>query len=280
MVLNERDGHSIYTSPNLKDWKYESHTTGFWECPELFELPVDGNPGNTRWVMYGASGTYMLGDFDGKQFKPTAGEYYYTNGGLYAAQTINNIPASDGRRIQIGWGRLPTPGYNPAFNNLMTIPTELTLRNTKDGIRLASKPVKEFDRLTDKTYEWKNLTSAQADEKMKQFAGADVLRIQTTLKLYDALSAGVSLNGQNLLDYDIHFTRVNGVFYSPQEPASMEITADIIIDRTAIEVFIDGGLYSFSMLRDFSPEKKDGFHFRGNHVEVKELKVSTLKSIW
>lgn len=46
MVLNERDGHSIYTSHNLKDWTYESHITGFWECPELFELPVDGDSNN------------------------------------------------------------------------------------------------------------------------------------------------------------------------------------------------------------------------------------------
>ena len=39
LVLNERDGHSIYTSKNLKEWNFESHVTGFWECPELFELP-------------------------------------------------------------------------------------------------------------------------------------------------------------------------------------------------------------------------------------------------
>ena len=49
LVLNERDGHSIYTSSNLKDWKYESHVTGFWECPELFELPVDGDKNHTKW---------------------------------------------------------------------------------------------------------------------------------------------------------------------------------------------------------------------------------------
>ena len=48
MVLNERDGHSIYNSDNLKDWTFESHITGFWECPELFELPVDGNKDNTN----------------------------------------------------------------------------------------------------------------------------------------------------------------------------------------------------------------------------------------
>ena len=59
MVLNERDGHSIYSSGNLKDWTFESHVTGFWECPELIPLPVDGNPNNVKWVMYGASGTYI-----------------------------------------------------------------------------------------------------------------------------------------------------------------------------------------------------------------------------
>ena len=32
IVLNERDGHSIYTSRNLKDWTYQSHVTGFWEA--------------------------------------------------------------------------------------------------------------------------------------------------------------------------------------------------------------------------------------------------------
>ena len=119
MVLFERDGNSIYTSANLKDWNYESHTTGFWECPQFFELAVDGNKNNKKWVMYGASGTYMIGKFDGKVFTPETGKYYYGNGALYAAQTFDNIPASDGRRIQIGWGRIQQPGM--PFNSMMLI---------------------------------------------------------------------------------------------------------------------------------------------------------------
>src|SRR5690606_4817800 len=31
MVLFEKDGHSIYTSDNLKEWTFRSHQTGFWE---------------------------------------------------------------------------------------------------------------------------------------------------------------------------------------------------------------------------------------------------------
>ena len=70
MVLFERNGHSIYTSDDMKEWTYQSHIGGFWECPELFELPVDGNLYNKKWVMYGVWGTYMIGRFDGQQFIP------------------------------------------------------------------------------------------------------------------------------------------------------------------------------------------------------------------
>jgi fructan beta-fructosidase len=279
MVLNERDGHSIYTSPDLKAWQYESHTTGFWECPQLFELPVDGNPAYTKWVMYGASGTYMIGRFNGKVFTPESGKYYYTAGGLYAAQTFANIPASDGRRIQIAWGRIETPKEMP-FNNLMLIPTEFTLQTTKDGIRLFSRPVKEIDQLQEKGAQWQSLTAQQATDNLKPYAKSDALRIKTTLKLSHATDAGLKLAGQNVLVYDLNGNQVNGVFYSPQQLGSMEVTADIFIDRTCFEVFIDGGAYSFSTARDLKTTNTDGFQFFGHNIEVLNLEVYPLQSIW
>ena len=75
MILFERIGMSIFTSDNLKDWKYESHFETFWECPELFELPIDEDLNNTKWVVYDAGGDYVLGDFDGKEFKITSGAH-------------------------------------------------------------------------------------------------------------------------------------------------------------------------------------------------------------
>ena len=278
MVLNERDGHSIYTSANLKDWKYESHVTGFWECPELFELPVDGDKNHTKWVMYGATGTYMLGSFDGKVFTPEAGKYCYTTGSIYAAQTYNNIPASDGRRIQIGWGRVSHPGM--PFNGMMMLPTELTLRTTKDGIRLVSVPVRETESLFTPVHSWKSLTSDEANRNLKEFYDADCLRIKTTIKLSHATDAGFNLFGQRMIGYDMNSNTLNGHFYSPQDPTSMELTADIYIDRTTIEVFIDGGLYSYSMERRPDRNNKEGFHFWGNRIEVKNLEVFSVKSIW
>jgi len=276
MVLNERDGHSIYTSANLKDWKYESHVTGFWECPELFELPVNGDPNHTKWVMYGASGTYMLGSFDGKVFTPEAGKYRYTQGSIYAAQTFTDMP--DGRRVQIGWGRVNHPDM--PFNGMMLLPTELTLRTTKDGPRLFNVPVKETEQLFTPIRQWKNLTSDKANELLDEFDGADRLRIKTTFKLSHATNAGLNLFGQRIMDYDLNHNTINGVFYSPEDMTSMEISADIYIDRTNIEVFIDGGAYSYSMERKPDGNNKEGFHFWGNRIDIKNLEIFHVQSIW
>lgn len=278
MVLNERDGHSIYTSADLKAWTYESHVTGFWECPELFQLPVDGNPDNTKWVMYGASGTYMLGSFDGKAFTPEAGKYYYTSGAIYAAQTYTNIPASDGRRIQVGWGRIDQ--RDMPFNGMMLLPTELTLRTTKEGPRLFSVPVREVEQLCASVGHWKALSSGVANQKLQAFADTDGLRIKTTIKLSHATNAGLNLFGQSIINYDLNPNLLNGMFYSPEDPTSMELSADIYIDRTSIEVFVDGGAYSYSMERRSDPNNTEGFHFWGNNIEVKNLEVFTVKSIW
>ena len=278
MVLNERDGHSIYTSANLKDWKYESHTTGFWECPDLFELAVDGDENNKKWVMYGASNTYMIGSFDGKTFTPESGKHFFSSGTIYAAQTFTNIPESDGRRIQIGWGRVAQPGM--PFNNMMLLPTVLTLRTTKNGPRLFSEPVKETEKLFEPARQWSNLKSDDANQKLKEFYNADLLRIKTTFKLSHATEAGFNLFAQRIVGYDMNFNMLNGRFYSPEDMTSMEITADIYIDKTSIEVFIDGGAYSYSMERKPDPNNKEGFHFWGNNIDIKNLEVFTVKSIW
>lgn len=278
MVLNERDGHSFYTSKNLRDWTYKSHTGGFWECPDLFELPVDGDTGNKMWVLYGASGTYMLGEFDGERFTPRSGKHAYTRGSIYAAQTFNNIPAKDGRRIQIGWSRISHPGMH--FNGMMLLPTELTLRTTKDGVRLISQPVKEVETLCTSAGSWTDLDQQKADEVMKPFANPDRLRVRVTLKLSHATDARISLGRQNLVDYDLNGTTVNGWFYSPQDPTSTELTADIFIDRTSIEVFIDGGLFSYSMGRELRDGTHDEFRFHGNRVTIKSLEVFNIDSIW
>jgi sucrose-6-phosphate hydrolase SacC (GH32 family) len=73
----------FYSSPNLKDWTRLSEfgpagaTGGIWECPDLFELPVEGTT-EKRWVLIvnlnpgsvagGSGGQYFVGQFDGTHF--------------------------------------------------------------------------------------------------------------------------------------------------------------------------------------------------------------------
>ncbi|WP_116248599.1 glycoside hydrolase family 32 protein [Nocardiopsis sp. FIRDI 009] len=76
----------FYRSDDLLEWEFLSdfgpaHADGgIWEVPDLFELPVDGDPDDTRWVLVvnlnpgsvagGSGAQYFVGDFDGTTFTP------------------------------------------------------------------------------------------------------------------------------------------------------------------------------------------------------------------
>ncbi|AGA79046.1 glycoside hydrolase family 32 protein [Echinicola vietnamensis] len=276
MVLNERDGHSIYNSSDLKNWEYQSHTTGFWECPELFELPVDGNTDEMHWVMYGASGTYMLGEFNGKTFTPTTGKHHYITGSIYAAQTFTNVP--NGRRIQMGWGQISHPGM--PFTGMMMLPTELTLRTTKDGPRLFNEPVKETENLFIPIGQWRDLTAEEANKILEAHSAKSTLRIRTRIKLSHATSAGISLSGQRILNYDLNYNKLNGAFYSPNDPTEMGISADIYIDKTSIEIFVDDGAFTVVMPRETVEKNNEHLRFWGNNISIQSLEILDVASIW
>ena len=278
LVLNERNGHSIYNSKNLKDWTFQSHITGFWECPELFEISVDGNANNKKWVMWGASGTYMVGTFDGKKFTPETTKQCNLNGSAYAAQVFNNISQEDGRVIKMAWGRISFDDM--PFNGCMLLPQEQILKTVNGGLRLVSRPVKEVGQLFMEAYSGTDLTASQANEIMKRFDGNDVLRIRATFRLTYSTDAGISYRGQRLVNYDMNGNRLNGEFYATEVPGSMELDADIYVDRGMVEVYIDGGLYSYSMKRDVKSTNPEGYVFWGNQLELKNLAVYTVKSIW
>jgi fructan beta-fructosidase len=276
MVLYEKDGNSIYTSNNLKDWNFESHIEGYFECPELFELAVDGNKSDTRWVMIGASGAYRLGSFNGKVFTAETGLLQYTAGSLYAAQTFNQIPESDGRRIQIGWGRIQHPGMS--FNQMMLLPTELTLRTTNAGIRLFNNPVKELEALHGPESHWSGINATKANEYLKPLSQEPSLHLKATIMLGAGSSAGLGFSGQPVFSYDLNISQINGTIYSTEQLAGAERTVEVFIDKTSIEVFVDQGAYSYSMQRTVSANQ-NGFEFWGRDLQIVDLKVYKMKSI-
>lgn len=268
MVLNERNGNTIYNSPDLVSWTPVSHTLGFWECPELFRLPVAGSS-DSRWVMWGASGTYMIGQFDGKTFTPETTKLCNLNGSGYAAQTIANMPADEGRIIKMTWGRISFD--DSPFNGCMLLPQEQALRRTTNGIRLFSSPIRETEQHFKSAFKASDLTTQDANAMLGKFRDHDVLRIKVTLQLTYATDAGISFRGQRLLNYDLNGNRLNGEFYASDRPGSLDITADIFVDRGVVEVFVDGGAFSYSMRRDGRENK--GYEIWGNQVWVKDIEV-------
>jgi fructan beta-fructosidase len=185
MILAVADHVELYGSKNLKSWNklsafgktYGGHG-GVWECPDLFTLPLDGKP---KWVMLvsinpggpngGSATQYFTGDFDGKTFTPDAPpattrwlDYGKDN---YAGVTWANVPAADGRRLFMGWmsnwqyaNVVPTGTWRSA----MTVPRELTLRNTPGGVRLVSRPARELASLRGESVALKGRTvNGEAD---------------------------------------------------------------------------------------------------------------------
>jgi levanbiose-producing levanase len=122
MLLAE--GHKIgfYTSKDLKQWTYvsafERDGLGILECPDFFQMDVDGDPAKRTWVLaVSANGTgegrttglaYWTGSFDGKDFTPD-GDHQWLDGGsdFYAAVTWDDPRLTDGQRKAsrhaIGW---------------------------------------------------------------------------------------------------------------------------------------------------------------------------------
>jgi levanase len=123
MLLAE--GHKIgfYTSPDLKDWTYVSafgrEGLGILECPDFFQLDVDGDPSQRTWVLAASANgsgegrttglAYWTGSWDGKTFAPDAGDHQWLDGGsdFYAAVTWDDPRLTDGQRKAsrhaIGW---------------------------------------------------------------------------------------------------------------------------------------------------------------------------------
>ncbi|MBV8817999.1 MAG: glycoside hydrolase family 32 protein, partial [Acidobacteriaceae bacterium] len=124
MAVALPDDHKVrmYASPDLKNWQQVSEfgpqgaIGGQWECPELFELPVEGRRGESRWVLkvglnpgglQGGSGEqYFIGKFDGNKFVNDNPESLslWTDYGkdCYCALTFNNLPARQ-TPLMIGW---------------------------------------------------------------------------------------------------------------------------------------------------------------------------------
>lgn len=274
---------SFFGSPDLKNWSFLSETPNYFECPDFFELPVDGNAGNSRWVLYGASGRYQVGKFDGTSFVPDApgaGMITQDYGAhFYAAQTFHDIPTSDGRRLQVAWmNGASYPGM--PFNQQMSFPVELTLRTTPDGIRMFREPAEEIATLHGDAFTLSNVALTPGSDPLGSLAG-DLFHIKTQIALGTASSVGFNIRGTQVR-YDVPTQTLTAFGRSaPLAPTNGRIDLELLVDRSSLELF--GGNGRVSMTSGFTPAAGNlaiDLFANGGTAQVVSLSAYELQSAW
>lgn len=275
------DDHTMgfFTSKDLKSWEFQSKLKCFHECPELFELPVDSNDNNKKWILYGGSGEYLIGDFDGKQFTTEAGpiRFHYGNC-FYASQTFNNIPPEDGRRIQIAWGRVAMPDM--PFNQMMLFPVTLTLRTTEKGLRMFAEPIREIGRLHKNRQQWRNKILKPQENLLSDLSG-ELFHIRAALRIGDTKETGFVIRGIPIV-YNVQKQQLSCCQKTaPLKPKNGKIYLEVLVDRTSIEIFGNHGrMYMPNGVILADKPKLFEIFTKGGNIEVEELTVYELESGW
>ncbi|HZG26393.1 MAG TPA: glycoside hydrolase family 32 protein [Chitinophagaceae bacterium] len=277
----------FYTSPNLKDWTFSSSIKGgqgrdnyLFECPEFFELPVEGNPAQRKWILTGANNEYAIGNFDGKVFTPEVERLKGERGrDFYASQTFNNEP--NGRRIEIGWWRTRTNKEGMTFNQSQSIPLEIKLVNSDSGLRLSRTPVKELESLRMKTFNIGKATLAENGTNPLAKVNAGALELRAALEPGKSREITFSIHGKTIVyDVDKKQLTCDGV-NAPAPLKKGRLGLIIYADRTGFEIFTEDGLLFMPV--NVNLDMNDpliSVSAKGGRARINNLAVYELKSIW
>ncbi len=255
----------FYASTDLLHWSHLSDygpagaPTGIWECPDFYELPVDGNAKNTRWVLKiglgkghiaGGSGEqYFTGTFDGTRFvnDNPASQILWVDYGpdCYCEFSFSNAPTPRAVGWMSNWnyaGKIPTSPWR----GQMTMPRVFALKTTPAGIRLFQSP----------TAEMRALRARRTD--------SDVFEMKVTVPLKDGEHAEWTLLDGLKLGYDgakgeLYLDRMHAGntgfdakfpnrYTAPLRLNGRKLDLDIFVDRMSIEVFAMNGEIVFTAL--------------------------------
>ncbi|USK47945.1 glycoside hydrolase family 32 protein [Bacillus sp. CMF12] len=325
MVLAAGQTVRVYCSQNLISWEFasefgEGHGShqGVWECPDLFELPVDGDSNQKKWVLFvsigndpkykeGSRTQYFIGDFDGKTFfnyhEPEATLWIDHGRDNYAGVSWSDIPAEDGRRIYIGWMSnwryakvIPTKEWRSA----MTIPRVLELKKTEEGIRLVQKPIRELQSLRHDKALLENEVVVPGQNLLANIQ-SNTFEIIAKFEIGSAEEFGFkvckgtneeTIIGYNPLNQTLFVDRAHSgeaVFHedfagkheSILLPENHQITLHVLVDQSSVELFGNDGV---SVITDLIFPNQDSkqieLYAKNGKVKLKSLELYTLKSVW
>ena len=318
MALMLSDIHVLqfYSSPDLKEWKHLSDfgpagdTTGVWECPDLTQVPVDGEPGKKKWLLQmsmNASMQYFIGEFDGEKFinESTADKIFRPDYGpdYYAAIAYNQLPASN-KPTAIGWLNnwyyaqdIPTSPWR----SMMSIPRTLRVKKINREWILLQNPVDAIRSLrSDRLASINNSVIENTnsfDIKSQQFEADVILQpganstcgIKLAVGNGHYFEIGYSTPTQTLyvdrsktgnIDFNPEFQKRSR--YETRLPLDNGLlTLKIFFDNSVVEVFANDGRAVMTM--QLFPDQKDGgleiFSTFGKS-KVKSFALWNIKSCW
>ena len=223
----------------------------------------------------------------------------------YAAVSWSDIPKSDGRRLWLGWmsnweyGQdVPTSPWRSA----MSIPREVALRQTAEGIRLVQKPVREMESLRDRHFEFKGGDVTEANMWLRnhqirggqlefevefdpQGSGVEGLKVlkganQETVIGVDRDRGTVFVDRTHSGNVDFN-PRFSGIYSAPLINRDGKVRLHVFVDACSVEVFVNDGEKVFTVLAFPSAESR-GVEFFGpeNGGKIGSVNAWTLKSIW
>ncbi len=324
MILAEGSQVGLYGSPDLKNWEAlskfgagEGSHLGVWECPDLFPLTDIG--GNRRWVMLvsigpggpmGSATQYFVGQFDGSEFvndnEPDRVMWLDHGKDNYAGVTWSDVDADDGRRIFLGWmsnwqyaNQVPTEKWRSA----MTLPRILALYRTREGFKVALRPVAETSNLRVDSLQVDRTLLAEGGSWNQGFpSDSSLLNLELVLSDVTGQGFGWELMFENDLEeyiaigfdadtkrYYIDRTESGrqdfsedfaGMHYADRISEERQIFLSIWLDRSGIEVFADNGTVVMTEL--FFPNEPYNwltFETGGKPVLI-EGNIFQLSSIW
>lgn len=321
MTLAVKDHIEFYGSPDLKKWtklsefgKGDGAHGGVWECPDLFKL--NDASGESKFILLvsinpgapnGGSGTqYFVGSFDGKRFvSDTPGknagwiDYGKDN---YAGVTFSNVPASDGRRIFIGWmsnwnyaNVVPTDAWRSA----MTIPRVVSMEKSAEGYVLKSSPVKEIEKLISKEITRDAVTEADTVHVLSKGDSLSIpVVIRGSLSKTDfVIALSNDRNQQVIAGLD---TEKNGFYIdrslnmetgfhsdfrsrmtAPRNAIDDTISFIAVIDVSSVELFFDDGKTTMTAITFPDEIFQDvKIYGRSSRVSTGPLQIQFLNPVW
>ena len=281
----------FYSSADLKDWRYESRVEqdGWGDelcgCVDFFQLPIDGDENNKKWVMIFIDGSYIIGDFDGKIFYTLAGKPAHTkdrnsslviSGSYYATMTFENDP--QGRRVQMTWMRGELPGM--PFNQQMTLPSELTLHSSDNGPILKMNPIAELNSLRTDSHDWSRILLNESHPTLS--IDGELFDVEVEFEVSKDSQTTFSLRGIEVVyDENSHTLSCDGKLHTKLEHVNGVIRLRMLLDRTSIEVYGNDGMVYMPLV--VIPDKNDrslAVTGSGGDIKINYLKIHELKSIW